>query len=197
MAVVDNQRRYLAANAAARLLFRLSLAEFHERRLDDLTPADRLGTMSARWADLMRDRCVCGPYEVRFPDATHLRITYCALADVLPGQHLIVLVPADWPDDELPVCDDGAAPLSHSPLTPREREVLTLVAGGADVPRIARELTIAPTTARTHVRNALRKLGARNRAHAIALAMSAGLIDHLPKSSGSVTNLIRRSSTSV
>ena len=45
---------------------------------------------------------------------------------------------------------------------------------------LAEELTIAPATVRTHAQNALRKLGARNRPHAIALAMQANLIDLPP-----------------
>jgi DNA-binding CsgD family transcriptional regulator len=38
-------------------------------------------------------------------------------------------------------------------------------------------LTISVATVRTHVRNILRKLNARNRAHAISLAMQHGLLD--------------------
>ena len=70
------------------------------------------------------------------------------------------------------------------PPSPRELEVLTWVAGGYDLRRIADELTIASTTVRTHVRNALRKLGARNRPHAVAVAMRLGLIDLPPRSCG-------------
>jgi DNA-binding CsgD family transcriptional regulator len=41
---------------------------------------------------------------------------------------------------------------------------------------IAEQLVISPETARTHIRNAMEKRGARTRAHLIALAMRDGLI---------------------
>ena len=53
-------------------------------------------------------------------------------------------------------------------LTPREREVLDLVAQGLTTPRIANELGIRPSTVRTHVEHAREKLGARTRAEAVA-----------------------------
>jgi DNA-binding CsgD family transcriptional regulator len=59
-------------------------------------------------------------------------------------------------------------------LTPREREALRLVAIGATTPQVAEELGISPETVRTHVRNAMNKLGARTRAQAIAIAMRDG-----------------------
>jgi DNA-binding NarL/FixJ family response regulator len=53
-------------------------------------------------------------------------------------------------------------------LTPREREVLALLAGGATNARIAGRLTLSETTVKSHVKHILRKLGAANRAEAIA-----------------------------
>lgn len=179
MVMVDNERRYLAANAAGRLLFRLSLDELLARRIDDLTPAHGLPTLLDRWRALMRDGQATGTYDVGFPDGSELKIVYRALANLLPGQHLIVFAPAEWPGDELATdAAEGSPP--RGALSPREREVLTLVATGADAQRVADELTISVATVRTHARNALQKLGARNRAHAIALAMQHGLIDLTP-----------------
>lgn len=55
-------------------------------------------------------------------------------------------------------------------LTPRQREVLLLVAGGHTDDDIARELTISPHTAGHHIRNIFSRLGATTRAHAVAIA---------------------------
>ncbi len=61
-------------------------------------------------------------------------------------------------------------------LSARQLEVLTLVARGLSTDGIAAELFVSPTTVRAHVRNILDALGARNRAHAVAIACSTGLL---------------------
>lgn len=177
MVMVDNERWYVAANRAARLLFRLSLEELQRRRIDDLTPPHVLEALEAHWAALARDGSVAGHYTAGFQDGSRLNLIFCALANALPSEHLIVFAPADWPEDELGIIEDGTVAPLAGPLSPREREVLTLIAAGLDFQQIADELTISPATVRTHVQNAHRKLGARNRPHAIALAMQRGLID--------------------
>jgi DNA-binding CsgD family transcriptional regulator len=55
-------------------------------------------------------------------------------------------------------------------LTPREREVLALIADGRTNPQIAETLFISPKTASVHVSNILAKLGVANRGEAAAVA---------------------------
>jgi DNA-binding NarL/FixJ family response regulator len=62
-------------------------------------------------------------------------------------------------------------------LTPREREVLALLANGGDNDSIAAALVISPQTARTHIQNVLVKLGVHSRLEAAALAIQNGLPD--------------------
>ena len=61
-------------------------------------------------------------------------------------------------------------------LSPREREIMHLRAQGLTAEAIANELSVSVETVRTHVRNVIRKLQARNRVHAIALALERGEI---------------------
>jgi DNA-binding NarL/FixJ family response regulator len=61
-------------------------------------------------------------------------------------------------------------------LSRREREVLTLLAGGQAQEAIARQLVISPQTARTHIQNVIRKLGVHSRVEAVAVAIERGLI---------------------
>ncbi len=61
-------------------------------------------------------------------------------------------------------------------LSPREREVLDLLAEGLGVAAISRKLYISESTAKTHISKIYDKLGAANRAQAIMNAIRAGLI---------------------
>jgi DNA-binding NarL/FixJ family response regulator len=61
-------------------------------------------------------------------------------------------------------------------LTPREREVLELVAEGVPNKTIAARLSVRLNTVRNHVQNVLNKLGAHSKLEAVAIATRAGLI---------------------
>jgi DNA-binding NarL/FixJ family response regulator len=61
-------------------------------------------------------------------------------------------------------------------LTPREQEVLQLLADGASNKMIARRLEISVATAKFHVAALLAKLGARGRSDAVAIGMRRGLL---------------------
>src|ERR1700761_8957652 len=56
-------------------------------------------------------------------------------------------------------------------LSPRELEVVRMIAEGLSVPQIARRIHLAPTTVRTHVQNLYQKLGVSDRGAAVAEAM--------------------------
>ena len=61
-------------------------------------------------------------------------------------------------------------------LSPREREVLQLLADGLGVAAIARQLYISESTTKTHISKLYEKLGAGNRAQALMTSMRLGLI---------------------
>ncbi len=61
-------------------------------------------------------------------------------------------------------------------LTPRELEVLKLVAHGASNTEIARQLFVAETTIKTHIARTLTKLDLRDRVHAVVWAYETGLV---------------------
>jgi two-component system, NarL family, nitrate/nitrite response regulator NarL len=86
--------------------------------------------------------------------------------------------------DELPVAeprwadalDRGAGDDAASALTPREREVLALLAAGASNKAIARALSVSVHTAKFHVASVCEKLGASGRLEAVAIALRSGLV---------------------
>jgi DNA-binding CsgD family transcriptional regulator len=69
---------------------------------------------------------------------------------------------------------DTRSPRSGSQLTHRETDVLRLVAAGEPTRRIAGQLGISAETVDTHIRAGMRKLGARTRTEAAALAFAVG-----------------------
>jgi DNA-binding NarL/FixJ family response regulator len=61
--------------------------------------------------------------------------------------------------------------------TPRERQVLQLIADGLVNREIGVELHLSEETVKSHVRHLLAKLQARSRAHAVAIAFRRGLVE--------------------
>ena len=76
----------------------------------------------------------------------------------------------------------GAQPQAAvvSDLTRRELEVVRLLAEGLEQTEIAKQLVISPKTVSTHTQNIFRKLGVRNRAHAVAAAYQLELLESRP-----------------
>jgi DNA-binding NarL/FixJ family response regulator len=74
------------------------------------------------------------------------------------------------------------SPTTAARLTPREREVLSLLIVGESQAEIARTLSISSRTVAKHVEHLVLKLGARNRAHAVAIAVRNHLTDELDAS---------------
>jgi DNA-binding CsgD family transcriptional regulator len=154
--VADDVRRFVHANAAACGLLGIEHDELIGMRVEEVTgtPPDEI---EANWGRLRGAGVLVGSFPLRSPVGVR-QIPYIAVADVTPGRHLAILIPARG---------DG----SWQPLSQREREVVALVAGGATGREVGEELSVTAATVETHIRNAMRRLGARNRSHLVTLAI--------------------------
>lgn len=61
-------------------------------------------------------------------------------------------------------------------LTPRQREVLRLIADGGDAPSIAAQLGLSVATVRNYMQAILERLDCRSQVHAVAVALRNGII---------------------
>ena len=170
--VVDDDRRYVRINAAAADLLGAPAEEVLGRRIEDFTAPENWPLLASLWADFETEGSQYGAYEVLRPDGSRTMAEYRATWWFGPGQHLIA------------ARDMGARPTDlselrdHSPiLTRREREVLQLAADGRALAQIAAQLYVSPGTVRSHLQRIHRKLGVRDRASAVAVALRLGLID--------------------
>ena len=180
MLIADDARRWVDANAAACLFLRLAKEDVCKLTVDDLTPPAQRARLGVLWEALLhgdsaRAGALTVPWELLMPDGSVVAVDLGGTPHFRPGRHLaIILFPAARALNER--LDDAPAQAT-TVLTKREREILTLVALGNTGVEIAAQLFLSPTTVATHVTNALVKLGARNRAHGIAIALQNGELD--------------------
>jgi PAS domain S-box-containing protein len=185
MLIVDDQRRYVTANAPACRLLGIAPEEVPWHRLDDFTPAQDRQRLAEQWDAFLVNGGMEGLFHFRVPDGSVVPVEFSATANVVPGRHLSVVMPQSGPAEavhpEAP-SEVGwtrlvARQTEKPPLTAREHEVIALVAAGLQGGEIAARLTVSPETIKSHVQNAMTKLGAHTRAHAVAIALSTGQID--------------------
>ncbi len=184
MLMADDQRRWVSANGPACDLLGVASDEISWHTMDDFTPPGELQRLATQWATFLASGEAEGWYELYVPDRGPVPVEFSAMANVLPGRHLSVFIAPEIGSSEqadrtrareeawTPV----AATTHQRELTRREREVISLVATGLQTGDLADRLFLAPETVKSHVGNAMAKLGARTRAHAVAIALVTGQI---------------------
>jgi len=100
---------------------------------------------------------------------------FAAIRIIHGGGSLLQPVVASRLIDQLAGSDGGAQPAEE--LTPREQEVLILLAQGKQNKEIAAELVITERTVKFHISSILGKLGAGNRTEAVTIALQQGLVE--------------------
>ncbi|MDQ1699842.1 MAG: formate hydrogenlyase transcriptional activator [Frankiaceae bacterium] len=166
--VADGERRLVLANRSARGILGVTRQDLQERKLDDFVPTEARRDLDRIWARFLERGALEGTAPLVGAHQLRRTIQFTAKADIVPGRHISVfsIVGASQQPSE-PMSEDSRA----EPLTAREREALTLLARGGTGETIAQYTGLSPDTVRTHLRNAMRKLDAHTRTHAIAIAM--------------------------
>ena len=180
--IADDQRRWVTGNAPACELLGVAREEVPWLTIDDFTPPNQRGRLAARWKAFLAGGAVEGWYQLSIPGGAPLAVEFSATANVLPGRHLAVFVQPERSAAERAQSAEAAwtpveaAEEGRLKLTEREREVMTLVAAGLQNNEMADRLYLSPETVKSHVSNAMSKLGSRTRAHAVAGALVTGQI---------------------
>ena len=168
MLVVDDERVFRDANDAACRMMRVAREDLVGRDVADFTPASHAAELDAAWQDFIDRRHVVRHWSFTDAEGHPIPVSVAATCDIPePGRHLGVVL---WSVDEPPGAEQPR-------LSQREREITRLLAAGLSGEAIARELFLSPETVRTHIRNAMDHIGARTRAHLVAIAAREGFID--------------------
>src|SRR5271168_2637138 len=170
MVLADEQRRFVEVNDAALQLLGRERAELIGTPVaDTIRPSER-ERAEREWQAFMRSGEHTGTRNVVREDGSEVQIEVAARFLRVGGRRLAVSVTLAAKSD-CPA-SPASAQAGRGALTNREREVVTLIALGHETSQIADGLQVSPETVRTHVRNAMSKLGARTRAQLVAIAIS-------------------------
>jgi len=98
-----------------------------------------------------------------------------AVIDPAVQRHLLDAIGSVPPPAQATPAPGGRTRALPDGLTPREAEVLVLIAGGLSNAEIARQLVVTEGTVKSHINHLLAKIGARDRAQAVGYAYQHGL----------------------
>ena len=127
------------------------------------------------WQAMLQREHFTGTADMICADGGHLTVDFAAHPALVTGKHLVLFVAMRAVRAGRQHHDTTPARPDPLPLSTRELEVIELLALGYSGPEAAHELHLAHNTVRTHVRNAMAKVGARSRAQLVAMALGEGM----------------------
>jgi PAS domain S-box-containing protein len=192
MLIADDQRRWVTGNAAACDLLGLAREEVPWHTMDDFTPPSERRRLEEQWEAFLSTGTAEGWYHLYVADRGPVPVEFSATANVLPARHLSLFIPPENLTEQVGGAVTAEAAWTpvfakdtgRLPLTGREREIMTLIATGLKTGAMAERLYLSPETIKSHVHNAMDKLGSHTRAHAVAVALVTGQITWDDSASG-------------
>ena len=173
MALVDENRRHVDANPAYLRLLGYSRDEVVGRPVAEFRVGGPLMS-PAEWTAALAAGRFHGEAEMTRADGSAVAVQWAGHTEVVTDRRLVLFVALSTSRWGSSFRRDLAADPLPGDLSARELEIVRLVARGESGPEIAAELHISHDTVRTHVRNAMRKVGARSRAHLVAKVLGDG-----------------------
>lgn len=172
MVLLDEERRTVDINGAF-----VQLLGYPRRALLG-RPAREVVTdgplMSSReWRAALHKKQFTGIAPLIRADGGRVAVEFAGHPEVVTGKQLVLVVVLRAARGNRRLRDPDARS-KPAKLTPREREVVSLLALGNSGPEIAEELHVSHNTVRSHVNHAMSKLGARSRAQLVAKSMGEG-----------------------
>ena len=167
LVLIDDDARFVDSNVSASELYGLSADELRGRILFEFTPPELVDRLESLWRTVRGHGYASDESAIVSGTGESHVVELHAKADFVPGRHLLRIQRADTISSEGP---------PGSGLTPREREVFSLLAVGLSSAEVADRLVISPHTVKTHVEKGIARLEAKNRVHAIAIALKRGEI---------------------
>ncbi len=171
----DLSGRFVHMNAAAELAVGFTSAQMRDRNLTDRLPPEAHAPVMAEFRRVV-ERGEPTDFETAFDDAGgHRRSARAQQLPLRDGDEIIGVLILAFEGRRPPVSElTGLRPRPE--LTPRQREILELIAAGRSTAEIAHEFTLSTETVRNHLRNLLQALNAHTRPEAIAAAQRLGLL---------------------
>ncbi len=126
------------------------------------------------WRELVRGSDFYATREMRRSDGQHVRVELGGHRETVTGRDLFLIVVLRRMRGSRGA--EGHNGDSDAALTDRELEIVEMIALGLTGPEIATELHVSHATVRTHVRNAMTKLGTHSRAQLVARALGDGVV---------------------
>jgi PAS domain S-box-containing protein len=188
MVLIDQDLRFVAINDTATSLYQYRREDVIGQPAGTHFVGGTSSLGAAQWQELLRNNELYGERLISHPAGTSMRVSYAAHSTTVDGQWLALfvtlsaklepegteLISSAAPSEAAGLAPEALGSLAGA-LTPREREVVRRVALGRSTPQIASDLSLSPATVRSHVRNAMVKVGAHTRAQLVALVLGEGL----------------------